>query len=156
MGAGTGASATGAGKAPGSTCRHASQVKIECIDCTEKVAIAYIHDHSPGGLPPLERLAQVQAQLANLQVALPASRHHKSRSNASTGWLLHICMISLYIYIYNHSPAGLRPLEPLAWAQAQVLRPQGLAELHVALPAGITSRDRRYQLYVKGGYRIYA
>ena len=55
--------------------------------------------YSPCGLRPLERLAQVQAQLANLQVALSASRHHKSRSNASTGWLLHICMISLYIYI---------------------------------------------------------
>ena len=60
----------------------------------------------------------------------------------------------IYIYIY-HSPGWLRPLEPLAWAQAQVLRPQGLAKLHVALPAGITSRDRRYQLYEKGGYCIY-
>ena len=56
-----------------------------------KVAIAYIYnmhdqfiDHSPGGSRPLERLAQVQARVANLQVALPASRHHKSRSNAST------------------------------------------------------------------------
>ena len=55
----------------------------------------------------------------------------------------------------DHSPGGLRPLEPLAWAQAQMLRPQGLAKLHVALPAGITSRDRRYQLYEKGGYCIY-
>ena len=26
----------------------------------------------------------------------------------------------------DHSPGGLRPLEPLAWAQAQMLRPQGL------------------------------
>ena len=222
--------------------------------------------YSPCGLRPLERLAQVQAQLANLQVALSASRHHKSRSNASTGWLLHICMISIYIYIYitvlvgcghwsrwhgrrrrcfghrgwqssmwhclqasqveiegincmrkvaiaymhdqfyrscyspcwvaatgaagtgagaggksaggtackqasqveikcincmrkvviaymhdqfidiyiyiYHSPGWLRPLEPLARAQAQVLRPQGL----VALPTGITSQNRRHPL----------
>jgi len=40
MGAGTGALATGAGKAPGTTCRHESQVEIECIDCMEKVDIA--------------------------------------------------------------------------------------------------------------------
>ena len=143
--------------------------------------------YSPCGLRPLERLAQVQAQLANLQVALSASRHHKSRPNASTGWLLHICMISLYIYItvlvgcghwsrwhgrrrrcfghrgwqssmwhclqasqveiegincmrkvaiaymhdqfLDHSPGGLRPLEPLAWALAQ------MPNLQVALPA---------------------
>ena len=42
----------------------------------------------------------------------------------------------------DHSPGGLRPLEPLAWALAQVLRPQGL----VALPAGITSQNRRHPL----------
>ena len=56
----------------------------------------------------------------------------------------------------DHSPGGLRPVEPLAWAQAQMLRPQGLANLQVALPAGITSRDQMHQLYEKGGYCIYA
>ena len=103
MGAGTGALATGAGKAPGTTCRH------------------------------------------------------ESRSNASTAWKRWILHNIAYMHdqFIDHSPGGLRPVEPLAWAQARVLRPQGLAKLHVALPAGITSRDRRYQLYEKGGYCIH-
>ena len=56
-------------------------------------------------------------------------------------WVVIAYMHDQFIYIYN-SPGWLRPLEPLARAQAQVLRPQGL----VALPTGITSQNRRHPL----------
>ena len=144
-------------------CLQASQVEIEGINCMRKVAIAYMHDqfidhkvlvgcgHWSRWHGRRRRCFGHRGWQSSMWHCLQASQVEIEGINC----MRKVAIAYMHDQFIDHSPGGLRPLEPLAWAQAQMLRPQGLAKLHVALPAGITSRDRRYQLYEKGGYCIH-